>query len=71
MFPAFLGELLTGLGMLASAILGGYWLIGLSRRRPDSLLVNEGVVADIVCVGEVILLVAGVMLMVRGFVDMV
>lgn len=68
---AFLSEFLSGSGMLAAAVMGGFWLKGLSRRQPESILVNEGILADMVCVGEVMLLVVGAMLLVRGVVDLV
>ncbi len=68
MFPTFIfGEFLAGLALISAALLSGYWLLGLSRRRPHSMLVNEGVVADMVCVGEVALLVGGVGLLIRAF----
>ncbi len=71
MFSAYLGELLSGLALIAVAILAGYWLIGLSRKRPNSILVGEGMIADMVCVGEVAMLVGGAMLSIRAVAGMV
>jgi len=70
MFSTYYAELLIGLSLFAAAFLIGRWLLSLARRRPHSLLVNEGVIADMVCVGEVILIVSGVMMLVRGFMDL-
>lgn len=67
---AFLSELFSGLAMLGAAVTGGFWLKGLSRRSPQSILVDAGVLADMVCVGEVMLLVLGGMMLVRGIVDL-
>ena len=71
MLSNFYGDLLAGLALIGAALLTGRWLIGLARRRPRSMLVNEGIIADIVCVGEVVLLIGGAGLLIRGFMEMV
>ena len=70
MFSTYYAELLIGLSLLAAAFLIGRWLLSIARRRPHSLLFNEGMIADMICVGEVILIVSGFMMLVRGFMDL-
>lgn len=63
-------DLASGLALLAVAFAVGRWLMLLARRNPRNPLVNEGVLADMVCVGEVALLVGGIGLLIRSFADM-
>ncbi len=69
MFPEIAGELGTGAVFLAAAVLLGRWLYGLSRRNPTSNLINGSMIADFVCVTEVMLLGIGVMLLLRALFD--
>lgn len=70
MLVASLIEVLSGLGLLTAAVMGGVWLKRLSLRRPQSVMVNDGMLADMVCVGAVMLLVVGAMLAIRGVIDL-
>lgn len=66
MLTIALSEIAWGAAMLATAMFFGQWLFRLSRRAPSSVLVNNSLLADFICVGEVMLLVLGLMLFTRG-----
>lgn len=71
MFSNSYAELLMGLALFATAFIIARGLISLARRRPRSLLVNESVIADMVCVGEVVLIVGGIMMLSHGLMTLV
>ena len=59
-------EVVSGLALLAAAIAFGRWLFIHARRYPNSPLTNSGMLADLICVGELFLLVIGLMLLFKA-----
>jgi len=59
-------ELLVGLAAIAAAVVLGRLLYKTARRNPDSVFVNDSITADLLCVVEVMLVVAGPMLLLRA-----
>ena len=66
MYWLSLEQFVAGTLMITAAVVLGRLLYEMSRRNPDSILVNNGVIADLVCVFEVILVVAGPMLLLHA-----
>jgi len=66
MLPLIAEQLALGLAMIVSAFFFGQWLYAKGRRDPESVLVNASLLADFVCVFEVILIVLGTMLLLRA-----
>jgi len=60
-----LQELAVAASAIVAAVLLGRLLYRTARRNPDSILVHNGMLADMLCVAEVILVVMGPMLLVR------
>ena len=61
-----LEQFVAAIVMITAAAVLGRLLYKISRRKPDSILVNNGMLADLVCVFEVILVVAGPMLLLHA-----
>ncbi len=64
-----LNELVAGAALIAVAVLFGRLLYRTARRNPNSILVNAGLVADLLCVFEVSLIVLGPMLLLHALLD--
>lgn len=65
MLLANLEELAAAAAIITAAMVLGRLLYRTSRSNPQSILVNSGMVADLLCVLEVCLIVSGPMLMLR------
>lgn len=66
MFWLNVEELVAGAAVTTAAVVFGRLLYVMSRRNPNSILVNNGMMADLVCVFEVVLVVTGPMLLVHA-----
>jgi len=58
-----LQELAASAAIIVSAVLLGRLLYVTARRNPDSILVKTGMLADMLCVVEVIFVVLGPMML--------
>jgi len=58
-----LQELVASTAIIAAAVLLGRLLYVTARRNPDSILVKTGMLADMLCVVEVIFVVLGPMVL--------
>ena len=59
-------QLVAGLAAIVAAVVLGRLLYKTARRNPDSVFVNDSITADLLCVVEVMLVVAGPMLLLRA-----
>ena len=62
------GELAAGAATIVVAVIFGRALYRISRRNSDSVLVHEGMLGDMICVVEVMLVVIGPLLLIRALV---
>lgn len=66
MYPLIAEEAALGIALIMAATVFGRWLYAKARRDPQSVLVNSGMVADLVCVTEVMLIIFGPMLLLHA-----
>lgn len=64
-----LEQLAAGAAAIVAAVLLGRMLYQTARRNPDSVLVHTGMLADMLCVVEVMLVVLGPMILIRAVVN--
>ncbi len=69
MFWLNFNELVAGAAVIVVAMVFGRLLYQTARRNPNSILVNTGLVADMLCVVEVFLIVLGPMLLLNALLD--